>query len=552
MTMYRLVETTPLQKFKDQNLLVKTFGKIALKIYNSIPKGEYVDVDNLAQELKIDKAELEKILLFMLEKNIIEEKGKEIEDIDREKTVLKESKEKIKSKLLAKGIETSEVKEEPINPIQIHTKEQDILKNEEVTTPPEEVDINESVQETENIAEPKQSLNEKEIEEQSTNEPNIIQADENQEEITIEQPVHEEEIIQPKEDQEELSIEEPHKEETVMNETENTNLDVNESTDVIETPEELNVEDITPPHEEASEDQAYNEEVNLGENIEKSSDISTEPTNEENLEIEPENINNEVKEENKEEELSPAETIINDKFGPKGVKIFRAVDGVKTISEIAKELNVSEQEVNDVLEFSKNIGLVSFEEKKEKPEDLNKMVPLTETEVANVKEIGDPILLIKYTPKDFLTALKLKVTFNLKYARDGRRLLEYLEKRPKTNILSLVRLLNIPYPKLKAMLDFLNKEGVLDYFKMKRNDIKQKLGYDSYVIYKKYGVEGVLFYELIGEDKNIRDIARLIGENDPNKVIEIFSFIHKVLGVSIPINKSMLLKQLTSKEEPHD
>jgi hypothetical protein len=51
-------------------------------------------------------------------------------------------------------------------------------------------------------------------------------------------------------------------------------------------------------------------------------------------------------------------------------------------------------------------------------------------------------------------------------------------------------------------------------------------------------------YDLVGKDLMLKEIAELAGLKDKEKIYEIFSFIHRLLGIEIPIDKTLIMKQL--------
>jgi hypothetical protein len=80
-----------------------------------------------------------------------------------------------------------------------------------------------------------------------------------------------------------------------------------------------------------------------------------------------------------------------------------------------------------------------------------------------------------------------------------------------------------------------------------RAEIQRKYGEDGYSVYKKYGREGVMLYQLIGKDMDLREMARQTSK-DVEKVVKIFMFIHKLLGIELPIDEDVLLDRLREGE----
>jgi hypothetical protein len=76
-----------------------------------------------------------------------------------------------------------------------------------------------------------------------------------------------------------------------------------------------------------------------------------------------------------------------------------------------------------------------------------------------------------------------------------------------------------------------------------REYVKKKYGDDGYSIYKKYGREGLMLYELIGKEMSFRQMAGMV-TTDKDKAVEMFLFIHEVLGIELPIDREVLMRQL--------
>ena len=73
-----------------------------------------------------------------------------------------------------------------------------------------------------------------------------------------------------------------------------------------------------------------------------------------------------------EEELSPVERIIKDKYGETGIKVYKLIDGQRTAEEIIKETGVSESKLVEMLDFMDEEGIIKLEypggeKKKEEP-----------------------------------------------------------------------------------------------------------------------------------------------------------------------------------------
>jgi hypothetical protein len=87
------------------------------------------------------------------------------------------------------------------------------------------------------------------------------------------------------------------------------------------------------------------------------------------------------------------------------------------------------------------------------------------------------------------------------------------------------------------------ENGMVIMKPMSRADVRKKYGDDGYAVYKRFGKEGLMLYELIGKELTIKQMADKI-TIDKSKIIDMFIFIHKVLGIELPIDRDVLQKQL--------
>ncbi|HNT61123.1 MAG TPA: hypothetical protein PKJ97_04050, partial [Candidatus Bilamarchaeaceae archaeon] len=109
--------------------------------------------------------------------------------------------------------------------------------------------------------------------------------------------------------------------------------------------------------------------------------------------------------------------------------------------------------------------------------------------------------------------------------------------------------LKIPLHKLYEMLKFLQGMNAVALKPEPREDIRKRYGEDGYSVYKKYGREGVMLYQLIGKEMSLKEMAALT-TTDPNRIIEMFMFIHKLLGIELPIDEDVLRERLGIQKKP--
>ena len=257
-----------------------------------------------------------------------------------------------------------------------------------------------------------------------------------------------------------------------------------------------------------------------------------------------------------EEGLSAAERKIKERFGEKGLRVYSLVDGKRTAEQIMNEAGVSEDELVEILDFMDEEGIIKLDypAQTRKPsfapppsyapsEQRSAFAPILEEREApqEIITISSPIELPKKEQMDMVRSLQIQGKLLLKYKDKGKRVFDAIDG--KRDIVDIALTLNIPLYEVKEILDFLLSEGAIVLEPLNREEVRKKYGYDGYAVYKKYGKEGVMLYELIGKDLSLRDMAELVSKEKEN-IIDMFIFIHKVLGIELPLDKEMLRKQL--------
>ncbi len=491
-------ETSPLEKFKYQSALTKKFGKKSLIIYNAIPLRKYATLEEIKKDIEgFSDEEIEKILKFMEERGMIsiKETKKEKKEERKEKTEMAQEKE-----------EVSEIEEEKEIEIEKPVEEEKELEIEEKEA--EEAPVQEEV---ENQPEEEIEITPAKVEEEASPETPEIEKEETEEpieETAEEAPVQEEIESQPEEEIEitPAKVEENEEEEEV----EISPAKIEEGTTE---KEELSIKPISEDEGEGTEEKEAEEEK-----------------------AEEEELNP--------ESFSPLENELYEKFGEIGVRIYRKVKEGYTVEEIFNEFGEEKEKTEKVIEFLKELGYIE-EQKKEDEEEREKFAPMSdyveeeeklqidkENEVRYVENIDES--LIKKAREKMLTSLK--------FGKEGGAVFDAIKKG--VDIITIIKKTKIKLSMIEKILQYLEKDKYLKTGVYNREDIKTKFGEDSYIVYKKYGKIGLIFYELIGEDMHLKDIARLLEIKDKEKVVDIFMFIHDLLNIEVPIDKQLIMKKL--------
>ncbi|MEM2947952.1 MAG: hypothetical protein QXG02_00285, partial [Candidatus Anstonellales archaeon] len=150
------IETGPLQKFKNQNIVLKKFGKDALKVYNALDGKK--TLGEIAKESGLEEGKVLEMVNFMLEKGVASAKGEELTKPKAEPTKIEVGEEKkveeIKPEIpeekeeivvekgeVAEVLETKEPEEikPAIKPIEAEKIEEEKPKEEKELTPVDKI-----------------------------------------------------------------------------------------------------------------------------------------------------------------------------------------------------------------------------------------------------------------------------------------------------------------------------------------------------------------------------------------------------------------------------
>jgi DNA-directed RNA polymerase specialized sigma subunit len=275
------------------------------------------------------------------------------------------------------------------------------------------------------------------------------------------------------------------------------------------------------------------------------------------------------------ESLSPLERTIYEKYGEVGVKIYNMIDGEKTAEEILRQTGISEAKLVEILEFMDEQGIIKLEkplegaEEKEKPAESKpaleprfkpmieeepeakpfsppapKKAEPKEEEKKHAPEIPEDIIPVDVPVMAKLSLVQKALMFaelSTKFPKGARKLIELIDGKRDFVELSLAS--GFSLFDIDAILAYFGKKGFISFSQLSREEIKKKYGEDGFAIYKRFGRDGLLLYEMIGKEASLRDII-VKSRFDPDRAIDILIFIHKVLGLDIPIDRNILYRQL--------
>ncbi len=536
---YRIkkIEKGPLQRFKNQNLLIKKFGEIGLQVYKAITGKR--TTQELRKDLGVEQGLFDQILTFMQENGMAE----------LEPTTTPEGAPKAEAAPpeAAPPEEKAEEKEEkPPRSLEEIPPEEEI---EPVTEPPP-------------------------LEEEPAERPKG-KAKKPSEELTLEEPQP------PKEEEFSFEPEEKPAQKAKAKKEEEITF---EEIKPIEFGEEL--EEKPPPSKKKRAEEP--EELGIGEEITPVEEAAPpeeeappeEPAPEEPGPPEGEGISPlEAEEKGSEEsELSPVEKIISDKYGDVGLRVYSLIDGQRTAEEIMRETGLTEPKLVEILDFMDEQGIIKLDYPKggagagapplgagaapptfmgggpsmappaagagaQKREEggFNPMIESDES-LDEARAVPSPIEIPLRAPMDLVKGVQMKAKLMLKFKDNkGGKILDMVDG--KNDLIDISLRLEIPLYEVGDILKFMMENGMIIMKPMPRSEVRKKYGDDGYSVYKKFGKEGLMLYELIGKELTIKQMAEKI-TTDKAKIIDMFIFIHKVLGIELPIDRDVLAKQL--------
>jgi len=253
---------------------------------------------------------------------------------------------------------------------------------------------------------------------------------------------------------------------------------------------------------------------------------------------------------------TPMEKKLYDRFGSIGIVVYHLVDEVKNPEDILKETKLGEDQLIKILQFMVQEGIIKLERAEEKPTPPPKVEMPVEVKPEPPKEISKveikvpekPVVYEKkeiYLPTKkgikFLDKLLVRATLLRKYGNDGVRVFSQIDSKKAS--IRMVKDTKISIDRIDEMLRFLSERGVINLKALSIDEIRERYGDEGVTIYNRYGRDGVLLYELIDKRASIRDIVQ-VSKIPPKSAVEIFAFIHKILGLDIPLDVQLLKKQL--------
>ncbi len=247
------------------------------------------------------------------------------------------------------------------------------------------------------------------------------------------------------------------------------------------------------------------------------------------------------------------EADIYKKFGDVGAEVYRAAKEGVSVQNIMVEHNLSEDEVKQIMDFLQSKGYLApteatGEEAESEEEEESRFAPLS-SEIEETSKLVKPtekegVLAIKMKKMGFTQKLGAKFGVVMKFKKRGRIVFDLLSDGNEHDEIEIIRRTKVPVDVVEKIINYLKAQKLITTRLLNRAEIRRKFGYDSLTVYRKYGKKGVIMYDFVGRDFSLKQIATLAGIKDKDLVFNIFVFIHKLLGIDMPIDKDLIMKQL--------
>ncbi len=272
---------------------------------------------------------------------------------------------------------------------------------------------------------------------------------------------------------------------------------------------------------------------------------------EEEVEEEKQEESNEENEVVKElEEVNENERIVREKYGELGVKVYHLIDGQKNAREIMDELGIDSKTLLEMLEFMERKGIIKLKHVESKTQTYSEeevygkdlFSPLiAEKPVPEVVVVDNPVELPSKKVSGFMKEMVVKTKLMVNFGSEGVKVWNSIDGKKTT--VDIASSLKLPIYDVTAIVHFLYDNNAVELHVLTRDEILARYGDEAYAIYKKYGCQGLMLYEIIDYNLPLSQIAKLTTPKK-EKFVEMLFFVHKVLGVDIPLDKELILKKL--------
>ncbi len=279
--------------------------------------------------------------------------------------------------------------------------------------------------------------------------------------------------------------------------------------------------------------------------------------------------------------LSPLEKLIFDKYGTLGLKVYELIDGERTAEDILNETGLSESKLVEILEFMNEQGIIKLDRPLRGPPSAGAPGPAPgggyggapggaargpmgargqpasdegvgfkpmvessgESDEAPLSPDALPVDVPVPPPRlSILQKAQMTAILSAKHGKIGHDLLSHIDGNKDFVQLSMETGLSLH--DLDIILAELGKAGLLSFKPLTRTEVRHRYGDDGLAIYKRYGRDGLLIYQMIGKVESLREIVRR-SQIAPDRAVDILIFVHRVLGLELPVDRDMIFRYLT-------
>lgn len=305
---------------------------------------------------------------------------------------------------------------------------------------------------------------------------------------------------------------------------------------------------------------------------------------------------------------TPMEKKLYNKFGDDGLYAYSLIDEFKTPRDIVTQTGMSEERLREIIKFMREEGIIKLERPiiappelippEEKPTPAKPtappqkppaplvappvVVPLQTKPPAPLPQpapqpkpvvvpapakpviapptkpvekpapkVLKPITFVRgeiylptAIPLKLVTKLRIEAELLRRYGNDGTKVLSFMNGS-KIDV-KIMKELRMSPAKFDEITSFLLQNCAIKVQHLTPENVRELYGDEGFLIYNRYGRDGILLYEFIDKKSSLKDIVKM-SSIEPRLAVEIFTFIHKVLGLDIPLDTELLYKQLGIK-----
>lgn len=172
--------------------------------------------------------------------------------------------------------------------------------------------------------------------------------------------------------------------------------------------------------------------------------------------------------------------------------------------------------------------------------------PASDSQVELISPDAVPVDVPVLPPRvSILQRAQMAGTLSMKFGKVGHDLLAHVDG--VKDFVDIAVETGLAFEDLDIILGELGKSGLLSFKPLNRIEIRHRYGDDGLAVYKRYGRDGLLVYQMIGKATSLREIAQK-SKMDPDRLVDVLIFVHRVLGLDLPLDRDTIFRYIQGKK----